>query len=182
MATPTADIGLIGLAVMGENLVLNMESHGFTAAVFNRTTSKVDEFLADEAKGTQIEVFSDFGFAPKDDNFNGVMPLKLGHIAYTCPDVQSIVKFYCDVLGFRVSDWRGDFFAFLRCSRDHHTVNFLRDAFGHLKVIAYTPAAAPLLVKAGMPEANPDNDAGMISLEASSAEDFVAARALSLVI
>ena len=40
-----ADIGLIGLAVMGENLVLNMESHGFTVAVFNRTTSKVDEFV-----------------------------------------------------------------------------------------------------------------------------------------
>ena len=41
----TADIGLIGLAVMGENLVLNMESHGFTVAVFNRTTSRVDKFL-----------------------------------------------------------------------------------------------------------------------------------------
>ena len=40
-----ADIGLIGLAVMGENLVLNMESHGFTVAVYNRTTSKVDEFV-----------------------------------------------------------------------------------------------------------------------------------------
>ena len=45
MATPTADIGLIGLAVMGENLVLNMESHGYTVAVFNRTVSKVDDFV-----------------------------------------------------------------------------------------------------------------------------------------
>ena len=42
---PTADIGLVGLAVMGENLVLNMESHGYTVAVFNRTTSKVDDFV-----------------------------------------------------------------------------------------------------------------------------------------
>jgi catalase len=56
-------------------------------------------------------------------------------------------------------------------------VNFLRDAFGHLKVIAYTPTAAPLLVKAGMPEANPDNDAGMISLAGSAPEDFVTAAA-----
>ncbi|MDR2103215.1 MAG: hypothetical protein LBP42_03820, partial [Treponema sp.] len=40
-----ADIGLIGLAVMGENLVLNMESKGFTAAVYNRTVSKVDAFI-----------------------------------------------------------------------------------------------------------------------------------------
>src|SRR3981189_3129247 len=49
-----ADIGLIGLAVMGENLVLNMESHGHTVAVFNRTTSKVDEFVAGRAKGKNI--------------------------------------------------------------------------------------------------------------------------------
>ena len=49
-----ADIGLIGLAVMGQNLVLNMDEHGFTVAVFNRTVSKVDEFLNSEAKGTNI--------------------------------------------------------------------------------------------------------------------------------
>ena len=49
-----ADIGLIGLAVMGQNLALNMNDHGFKVAVFNRTTSKVDDFLADEAAGTAI--------------------------------------------------------------------------------------------------------------------------------
>ena len=49
-----ADIGLIGLAVMGENLVLNMANHGFTVAVFNRTTSKVDDFLAGRAAGKSI--------------------------------------------------------------------------------------------------------------------------------
>jgi len=46
----SADIGLVGLAVMGENLVLNMESHGYTVAVFNRTTSKVDEFVNGRGK------------------------------------------------------------------------------------------------------------------------------------
>jgi 6-phosphogluconate dehydrogenase len=55
MPEATCDIGLIGLAVMGQNLVLNMNDHGFKVAVFNRTTSKVDEFLANEAKGTPIE-------------------------------------------------------------------------------------------------------------------------------
>lgn len=54
MANPTADIGLIGLAVMGENLVLNMESHGYCVAVFNRTTSRVDAFVAGRAKGKKI--------------------------------------------------------------------------------------------------------------------------------
>jgi 6-phosphogluconate dehydrogenase len=50
----SADIGLIGLAVMGQNLVMNMNDHGFTVAVFNRTTTKVDEFLAAAASGSQV--------------------------------------------------------------------------------------------------------------------------------
>lgn len=49
-----ANIGLIGLAVMGQNLVLNMNDHGFKVAVYNRTTSTVDEFLQGPAKGTQV--------------------------------------------------------------------------------------------------------------------------------
>ena len=49
-----ADIGLIGLAVMGQNLVLNMNDHGYTVAVFNRTISKVDNFLESGAKGTKV--------------------------------------------------------------------------------------------------------------------------------
>jgi 6-phosphogluconate dehydrogenase len=49
-----SDIGLIGLAVMGENLVLNMESKGFQVTVYNRTVQKVDDFLAGRAKGKKI--------------------------------------------------------------------------------------------------------------------------------
>src|ERR1700722_2912330 len=49
-----ADIALIGLAVMGQNLILNMNDHGFKVVAFNRTVSKVDDFLANEAKGTQV--------------------------------------------------------------------------------------------------------------------------------
>ncbi len=49
-----ADIGVVGLAVMGENLILNMESKGFTVACFNRTVSKVDDFTNDRAKGKNI--------------------------------------------------------------------------------------------------------------------------------
>jgi len=54
MQKEMCDIGLIGLAVMGQNLVLNMNDHGFRVAVFNRTVLKVDDFLANEAKDTQI--------------------------------------------------------------------------------------------------------------------------------
>lgn len=49
-----ADIGLVGLAVMGENLILNMESHGFTVAVFNRTVQKVDNFINGRGKGKNV--------------------------------------------------------------------------------------------------------------------------------
>ena len=49
-----ADIGMIGLAVMGENLVMNMESKGFTVAVFNRTTEVVDKFVSGRAAGKNI--------------------------------------------------------------------------------------------------------------------------------
>ena len=51
---PQGDIALIGLAVMGQNLILNMNDHGFTVVAYNRTTSKVDEFLEHEAKGTKV--------------------------------------------------------------------------------------------------------------------------------
>ena len=51
---PTADIALIGLAVMGQNLILNMNDRGFTVVAYNRTVSKVDEFLGKEAKGTKV--------------------------------------------------------------------------------------------------------------------------------
>ncbi|KAK9763379.1 phosphogluconate dehydrogenase (decarboxylating) gnd1 [Basidiobolus ranarum] len=49
-----ADIAVIGLAVMGQNLILNMDDNGFVVCAFNRTVSKVDDFLANEAKGTKI--------------------------------------------------------------------------------------------------------------------------------
>ncbi len=54
MTDPVADIGVIGLAVMGQNLVLNLSDHGFAVAVFNRTTSTMEEFLAGSAAGREI--------------------------------------------------------------------------------------------------------------------------------
>lgn len=54
MSNTQADIGLIGLAVMGQNLILNMADHDYTVCAFNRTTLKVDHFLENEAKGKSI--------------------------------------------------------------------------------------------------------------------------------
>src|SRR5690242_4685305 len=51
---PVGDIAVIGMAVMGQNLILNMDDHGYTVVAFNRTVSKVDAFLANQAKDTKV--------------------------------------------------------------------------------------------------------------------------------
>ena len=90
-----------------------------------------------DPKGTLIDIFAGYSFAADDNKQAGIMPLKLGHVAHRCTDVQKVVDFYCNVLGFRVSDWRGDNFAFLRCNTDHHTVNFVVDPVPQLHHIAF---------------------------------------------
>lgn len=54
LTEPVADIAIIGLAVMGQNLIMNMNDHGFTVVAFNRTVSKIDDFLAAEANGSKV--------------------------------------------------------------------------------------------------------------------------------
>ena len=96
-----------------------------------------EAIVFNDPKGTLIEVFSDYVFAAEDRKPAGIVPLKLGHVAYRVKDVQQVVKFYTDVLGFRVSDWRDDTFAFLRCGPDHHSVNFVTDEVPQLHHIAF---------------------------------------------
>jgi catechol 2,3-dioxygenase-like lactoylglutathione lyase family enzyme len=67
----------------------------------------------------------------------GIVPRKLGHTALFTSEIQKTVKFYTEMLGFRVSDWIGDFFVFMRCNTDHHTVNFLSGAGPGLHHIAF---------------------------------------------
>jgi catechol 2,3-dioxygenase-like lactoylglutathione lyase family enzyme len=90
--------------------------------------------VLEDPKWRQLEVFASYTFAPEDTLEAGIMPLKLGHVAFTAIDVKN-PSIYSTVLDFRVSDWRADVFAFLRCGPDHHTLNFLRgeaDAIHHL--------------------------------------------------
>ena len=67
----------------------------------------------------------------------GIKPRKLGHVAFNVQDVQKTVDFFVDMLGFRVSDWMGDFFAFLRCGPDHHTVNFVHGTRTKMHHVAF---------------------------------------------
>jgi len=79
----------------------------------------------EDPAGTTVELFSQRTLALTTTSPAGVAPLRLGHTAFTVPDVHKMVDFYTKVLGFRVSDWLMDVFVFLRCGPDHHTVNFV---------------------------------------------------------
>jgi catechol 2,3-dioxygenase-like lactoylglutathione lyase family enzyme len=84
-----------------------------------------DAVTFEDPKGTVMEVFKRGEFAGQRFQTKGVVPHKLGHVAFHVTEVKKVTDFYCDVLGFRVSDWMGNFFSFLRCGPDHHTINLM---------------------------------------------------------
>lgn len=90
-----------------------------------------------DPKGTEVLLFSEQNSVAIPKRAAGIGPLKLGHIAFSAPSAQAITDFYVDALGFRVSDWIEDMFAFLRCGPDHHTVNFLTGRATSAHHIAY---------------------------------------------
>lgn len=96
-----------------------------------------DALVFTDDKGTKIEAFVEAEPANVGFQRAGISPNKLGHVAFNSTDVQKTVKFYCDVLGFKVSDWMGDFFAFLRCGPDHHTINLVAGGRSKMHHIAF---------------------------------------------
>lgn len=78
-----------------------------------------------DPKGTILEVSKPEPISSLRLSKKGVVPNKLGHVAFHVDNAQTMVEYYCRVLGFRVADWLENFFAFLRCGSDHHTVNFI---------------------------------------------------------
>ena len=111
-----------------------------------------------DPKGTVIELYSEWSYVGAQRDCVGIGPLKLGHVAFFVPDPNSIAQFYQRVLGFRVSDWLEDFFVFLRCNPDHHSINFLRGdrvrmhhiAF-ELRDVAHIANACDLLAASKIP-------------------------------
>jgi catechol-2,3-dioxygenase len=76
--------------------------------------------------GNLIQLYSTIEPVSGGFGVTGIVPVKLGHVAMYVSDVKNIVAFYQQMLGFRVSDWLEDFFVFMRCNIDHHTMNFLQ--------------------------------------------------------
>jgi len=91
----------------------------------------------EDPKGTRIEIFADREPISRGPQWVGVAPNKLGHVAFNVTDIRRDVRFYCDVLGFKESDLMGDFFAFLRCGPDHHTINLVAGATPKMHHIAF---------------------------------------------
>jgi len=136
-----------------------LAADGVKSEMRNDSVPGIGKVLAfNDPKGTTIELFSEWSYLGSHHQVIGVGLLKLGHIAYTVNDPQAIADFYCRVLGFRLSDWIEDFFVFLRCNPDHHTVNFIRGpkqkmhhiAF-ELKDFAHLQDACELLALRKMP-------------------------------
>ena len=92
--------------------------------------------LADP-EGTILHLYSKMEQAHTPFPEGAIVPEKLGHIALGVSDVQKIADFYQHVLGFRVSDWIEDFFVFMRCSPDHHSMNFVRSKYQRMNHIAF---------------------------------------------
>ena len=111
---------------------------GIKSEIRSNVTPGVDHIVSfEDPAGTRVDIFSNYKFAPEMPYIGTIAPLKLGHIANRVIDVHKQVKFYTEILGFRVSDWRTDVFAFLRCCADHHTVNFLTHGEPGLHHIAF---------------------------------------------
>lgn len=89
-----------------------------------------------DPKGTTLELFTEWS-AVGDGRVQGVSPVKLGHVAFVVSDLAKTHEFYSKVLGFRVSDWIEDWFVFMRCSPDHHTVNFVKGTGDFLHHMAF---------------------------------------------
>lgn len=122
---------------LGE-LVKNLSDHGVKCERAGDISPAVRQAVTfTDDKGTLIEIYADCDLAKDDGRDPVIAPMKFGHIAYRVNDPGKITRFYCDVLGFRVSDWIGDHFSFLRCGPDHHTVNFARYAEQKLHHIAF---------------------------------------------
>ena len=98
----------------------------------------VPEMVAfQDPKGTRIELFQHWEFVNGNAPVSGARPNKLGHAAFIVPDPKATADFYARTLGFKIADWIEDWFVFMRCGPDHHTVNFVRGPVDRVHHIAF---------------------------------------------
>ena len=126
---PDSDFGALARA---------LEEDGVKSELRNDAIPGIGPVLTfKDNKGTTIALFKEWSYLGKHLQHHGVGPLKLGHVAFVVESPQDTAAFYSKVLGFRVSDWIDDFFVFMRCNIDHHTVNFIRGGTAKLHHMAF---------------------------------------------
>ena len=119
-------------------LVAHLEGKGAAAEILTNSQPGIDKVVRTRnADGLGIELYSAFEPSDHPYTFRGVNPVKLSHVAALAPDPRKSMTFYVDVLGFRFSDSARDFFFFLRCGADHHTVNLLAGDYVGLQHFAF---------------------------------------------
>ena len=112
---PNTDIDQIGHTLSKQQIAFDLRS-AITPGVAKAIMFK-------DVYGTPIELFSDYTFSKADKQATGINPIKLGHVARFVDNMRKGERFYTEVLGFRVSDWRTTVSVFMRCGPDHHTIN-----------------------------------------------------------
>lgn len=115
-----------------------IEAEGLNAQPLNDSVPGIPRVLAfEDPKGTVCEVFAKQTPISQPKTVAGIGPIKLGHLAFVVEDPKKFADFYAKVLGFRVSDWIQDWFVFMRCGPDHHTINFVRGKRTQMHHVAF---------------------------------------------
>jgi catechol 2,3-dioxygenase-like lactoylglutathione lyase family enzyme len=115
-----------------------IEGEGLRCEVRNDPAPGILKMIAfEDPKGTVCEVFATQTPIARNQPVAGIGPIKLGHLAFVVQDPKHLADFYSRVLGFRVSDWLEDWFVFMRCGADHHTVNFVQGKRTQMHHIAF---------------------------------------------
>jgi catechol 2,3-dioxygenase-like lactoylglutathione lyase family enzyme len=115
-----------------------IEAEGLRVQSRNDPAPGISHMLAfEDPKGTVCEIFATQTKISRPQAVAGIGPIKLGHLAFVVPDPKPFAEFYGRVLGFRVSDWIADWFVFMRCGPDHHTINFVRGKRTQMHHVAF---------------------------------------------
>lgn len=141
---PSTESGLrhIGLQIQNnqslQEVRAQLRDEGIDAEIQTGTQPGLAELLQlRDPEGNTLQLYTTQQAARQHFRGHGIVPQKLGHIALAVHDVQKTAEFYQSILGFRVSDWIEDFFVFLRCGPDHHTINFLKSKYQKMHHIAF---------------------------------------------
>ena len=124
--------------IESKDIIAQFRAHGLDGEKRTGSQPGINELVrSHNTDGVAIEMYSEFGPSTHPYSFRGVNPLKLSHIASLTPDLNKLVSFYTEVLGFRFSDSMQDFFYFLRCGADHHTINMASGIYAAVQHFAF---------------------------------------------